>query len=349
MLPRKRLLLSVVLLPFLGGCFGKSNNNNSAGSDAKVIEPKQTVPLEKRSSDAGPSDPMAFSGDGKNAIVYQFHARKPSIQLWDTAKSQKLHDFSPPQRVEEMAITPNGQWGFYKDFATGWYLIDIANSYQTTPFADGQVTALRFTTDSTKVVGCSDTKVSVWDVKTKKQLHQWAMPATNRVYLFSQLFENGTKLAAFGLEGELFILEVESGKVVHTWKSYSNKDSIRGIAVSPDNRLLVVASASQGYQVWDIATQTLRYTCTAKKPFEGHCQFVDANTLVYVEAVHQNNKSESTIVVEVIGSNKRLLQSKPIAGRIRRLEMLADQKTFASVDVSDDFAFRNIRFWDVAP
>ncbi len=209
------------------------------------------------------------------------------LALWSIAERREilsLPRIEPRNPVRHVAFSPDG-----KTVASEWRIWDVATGQVLVTFRDRDEQKNRsanffpifYSPDGTQIVTTENEGARVWDIRSGTEA-RWAVRARihhDRV----ALSPDGRYLATGGLVTDLrgsdpdppiHLWELASGQEVATLEGH--KESTRGLAFSPDGRLL--ASCSGGYRssndqtvrIWDVATgRELRR-------FQGHLGAVNA-------------------------------------------------------------------------
>lgn len=113
-------------------------------------------------------------------------------------------------------------------------------------------------------------EVALWDAKSGELKHKLGGFADRVVSL---AFSHDGKLLAAGggeptQEGEIKLVEVESGKVARQIKDNAHSDTVFGVAFSPDDKMLASCGADKFVKVYEVGTGKFL------KAFEGHTDHV---------------------------------------------------------------------------
>ena len=232
------------------------------------------------------ADTMAVSPDGKTLLVGGYLGGR-RFALWSIAERREIRSLpriEPRNPVRHVAFSPDG-----KTVASEWRIWDVATGQVLVTFRDRDEEKNRsanffpifYSPDGTQIITTEDEGVRIWDIRSGKEA-RWAVRAKIHHDQVA-LSPDGRYLATGGLVAHLrgsdpdppiHLWELASGQEVATLEGH--KESTRGLAFSPDGRLL--ASCSGGYRssndqtvrIWDVATgRELRR-------FQGHLGAVNA-------------------------------------------------------------------------
>jgi WD40 repeat protein len=202
---------------------------------------------------------LTFSADGKFLAVEA--DKKPyTVTLLDIAAERAVAVLPVGgDRAGALAFSPDGQTlaagcrftepGSEKSrrFVRLW---DLASRRRRLDldYGDSLVTGIAFSPDS-KLLATTESVVRVWDLANDPPRVRWQQQQlTPRGLAFSP---DGHVLLVGDRRGEVKFLEAAGGKEVHALKAQSR--AIMSLALSPDGRLLAVASDMPSLTVWDVS------------------------------------------------------------------------------------------------
>jgi WD40 repeat protein/serine/threonine protein kinase len=211
---------------------------------------------------------VAFSPDGRRLAS---GSSDGTVKVWDYATGQELPaPKGHPDSVNCVAFSPDGRRlasgssdGTVKvwDYATG----------QEPPAPKGHpdsVNCVAFSPDGRCLAsGSTDQTVKIWDSATGKELHTLRGQAKA---VWSVAFSpDGRRLASGSRDNAVKVWDAATGQDLLTLKTHSKRvheaggvpivPEGRGVAFSPDGRLLAAGSADDTVTIWDGATgQELR-------------------------------------------------------------------------------------------
>jgi RNA polymerase sigma factor (sigma-70 family) len=218
---------------------------------------------------ADAADTMAIAPDGKTLLVGGSHGGR--FALWSIAERREilgLPRIEPRNPVRHVAFSPDG-----KTVASEWRIWDVATGQVLVTFRDrdeqkngsANFFPIFYSPDGTQIITTENEGARIWDISSGKEA-RWAVRAKIHHDQVA-LSPDGRYLATGGLVAHLrgsdpdppiHLWELASGQEVATLEGH--KESTRGLAFSPDGRLL--ASCSGGYwssndetvRIWDVAT-----------------------------------------------------------------------------------------------
>jgi WD40 repeat protein/transcriptional regulator with XRE-family HTH domain/energy-coupling factor transporter ATP-binding protein EcfA2 len=131
------------------------------------------------------------------------------------------------------------------DAATGQVLLSVFGS-------DARIKSAAFSPDGTQLATLSEGSVQTWAIAQTDPNEILAMQAVLDCDCMIAFSPDGLKLAAFGGDQTVKIMDSRSGKTLLTLPDPDNQG--RGLAFSPDGTRLATAGADHQAHVWDLVT-----------------------------------------------------------------------------------------------
>jgi WD40 repeat protein/transcriptional regulator with XRE-family HTH domain len=193
-----------------------------------------------------------FSPDGKRFAVNELQF----VRIVDIASGQDVIKLSGHTSLVENGLQYNADGtklvtaagdGTTKiwDAATGQSLLTIFGN-------DARIKAAVFSPDGTKLATLSEGSIQTWTIAQTDPHELLAVPAVPDCDCMIAFSPDGLKLAAFGGDQTVKIMDSSSGKTLLTLPDPDNQG--RGLAFSPDGTRMATSGADNQAHVWDLAT-----------------------------------------------------------------------------------------------
>ncbi|TVY71375.1 Vegetative incompatibility protein HET-E-1 [Lachnellula suecica] len=236
-------------------------------------------------------DPLALSSGGKLLVT---RALISTIRVWDTETGDELQRFEHHDKIEKIAISPDGRLLVLGSFETV-SMWDIANGTEKQSFEGhkGWLSNIIFSSDGKMLATTSNDKtIKLWDttVNTKRKISDedhksWVNVlafSPDRKMLASGSHDNTVKLwdAMSGMGGKIIssheawindvafspdskLLATAGDKSVKLWDVVSGEELLQlagheewvnGITFSPDGKFLASISIEKTIKLWDVLT-----------------------------------------------------------------------------------------------
>jgi WD40 repeat protein len=200
---------------------------------------------------------LAFSSDGHRLVT---GGRDGTLHVWDVALARYLDSLAAHQgEIVAVAFKPGDQTllavprGQRHPGESGpllyWRLPDRHRTYRDTQL--GVIQSMALDSSGTLLALADDHRsLEVWDASLREQKATMRVPNRVRGLCFSPRAGSG-------------LLAVASGRGVLLWDAHSRKKQafckghrtdIRGLAFTPDGRLLVTGSIDKSVRLWDVET-----------------------------------------------------------------------------------------------
>ncbi len=215
-----------------------------------------------------PIDAMAFAPDGRALLL---GGQSGVLALWSVAERREIRQFARADGrtdIHHVAFSPDGKtvaserriW----DAATGQVLVTLRDQDpQNHRFAN--FFPIFYSPDGRQIITAETKGVRVWDIASGQEV-RWVIRYDRFHFYATALSPDGRLLARGGLKAPLRgiedyairLIEVASGREVATLTGH--EEGTRGLAFSPDGRLLASGSGSNQsshdatVRVWDTAS-----------------------------------------------------------------------------------------------
>ncbi len=220
----------------------------------------------------------------------------------------------------------------------------------------GQVTALHFTPDGTRLVAASGVAglggvASIWNIEDGSLVRSFE---GHRDLLYdAELSPDGSVLATCGYDKIIEIRETATGKLLRTLEGHTG--AIYDIAFSPDGRFLVSASADDTCKVWRVEDGLRMDTLPQPLKAEYTCRFSPDGNSIVAGGADNNIRVWRFVSRDKPRINPMILARFAHEGAIVRLEFspdgsrlvsLAEDRTIKAWRASD---LTEIKLWETQP
>ena len=206
---------------------------------------------------------VAFSRDGRLLAVAHGEQRKEgAVRVWDVPQRREIALWEEPEGINSVHISPDGRLVAFSSLSDNLVKIgSIDSGEEILKIGTGNKQArVRFSPDGkTLATASTGGELKVWNVEDGKELKSLASLSFNLQCLaFSR---DGTRIVAgggpfredrFGWAGAW---EIASGRQIAEIKDMP--DSVLGIAISPDGKLVATAGRDGAARLWETETGKL--------------------------------------------------------------------------------------------
>jgi RNA polymerase sigma factor (sigma-70 family) len=203
---------------------------------------------------------IAFSPDG--TLLASGHL-DGTIAIWDVAsREEKRRWQTGSMRVFTLAFSPDGKTlAAASSMESTIHLWDVATGRERSPFEEhhAAIRSLRFSPDGAKLVSIGqDQQVLHWDLATNTACRQFVWKG--EPLDVTALSPDGHTLAVGArADNEVRLWDVRTGKPGRVLGKHEEKKSIRGIAFSPDGKLLAAGYGDGTFRLWNAASGEERW------------------------------------------------------------------------------------------
>ena len=313
-------------------------------------------------ADGGRISNPIFSADGKMLAFSSFHAgnigrpMQHRVFLYDTADWSKLREVGDPneQFCHLLAFSPDGKLLAGGDHNGGIYFWDADTGKlierQMLPHAG--ITSLSFSHDG-KVLAVAGNRRTIWDVATRKKLHDSGLFDSTYVVAFSPKSIDPMVLATNG----------PRGPAVRFWNPLTDKeipkypdahsDIVQFTRFLPGGKVLSVAYFEKGFRLWDAATgKQLAKVTTGDKDIAATVASADGKLLA-VTPYRGFPTDDNSIRLFDLALGKEIQKLKPGSGGASPIGFSPDRKTLLTSELGVDGelaanskTWARIAYWD---
>jgi WD40 repeat protein len=181
-----------------------------------------------------------FTPDGKQVLSW---SGDRTIRLWDVATGKEVRKFDKhPDGVSSLDLTRDGKWGLTGHGDGSLRLWEFVSGKEVRKF-EGQASDCMgyFTPDGKQIVSGCDRAIHLWDVATGKKLRTFEGHTAGLYGLF--VLPSGKQALSYSADQSARVWDLSTGKEVKKLDVGPNMSDIRGLALSPDGKRILVGGA----------------------------------------------------------------------------------------------------------
>jgi WD40 repeat protein len=180
------------------------------------------------------------------------------LRLWDTKANEKIVDYQPATKVQQLRVAPDGSMLTLidgEDTVRLWTIMKKDDKYaleeKSTLKGHKGVTCHAVSPDGKRMLtGGTDKKVRLWDVEKSKEITFLAGHADAVAWV--AFTADGSMPISWSLDGTVRLWDVEADNEARVWK----RDNLLSCyQLSPDGTKLATGGPN-GVLVWDLAKMT---------------------------------------------------------------------------------------------
>lgn len=275
---------------------------------------------------------VAFSPDGK---LIASGSEDNSIKLWNAKTGKFIRTLKKSwwrrgynAAILSVAFSPDGRSliSGSEDNTIKLWDVKTGKVQKTLKGEDFWVNSVTFSPDRRTFASEGD-KIKLWDITTDKPLFNLDGV---RVVAFSP---DGRMLASGGLNNSIKLWDMNTGKVLHTFKKHTNR--INSIAFSPDGSILASGSEDHTVKLWDLKTGKGLST------LEGHGNSISSLAFCPYGRTLASGSSDKTIKLWELSTYDELDTLHGHDCLVKSLSFSPDGKKLASASYDN-----TIKVWD---
>jgi hypothetical protein len=219
--------------------------------------PDNTGELDPLEVSAGQANQMAFTADGRRAVIA---SADRSLRSYEVEGRRDLKRFvGHTASVWAVAMSPDGKQALSGSMDGTARLWDVESGRQLQKLDGhtGLVTAVAFAPDHQAVTGGLDGFVILWDLDTGREVRRWRGPMK---YVSAIAVSPDGRTAIIGADRTLRLWGLESGKQVRAYEGHTAP--VTAVAFSADGSRVISGSDDRTVRLWDTATAKILQTLT---------------------------------------------------------------------------------------
>lgn len=220
-----------------------------------------------------------FSSNGRFILSGGGHYRAPEMMMWDTATARRVRRFvGHTECIRSIALSRDGRRALSTDVMGTVKVWNVATGKELHSFEGGS--PIKFLPHSRHAISKHDSKLTIWDVTSGKELRHIARPARDAKFLAV----SPASSSVVALTGDLIrFWDVGTGKLLRTVARHPQTKLV--VTISPDARYAVGSTSGHTTIVWDLATGA---EVLHAPDLIGHPVFSPDGRFVLTEAASEN-------------------------------------------------------------
>jgi WD40 repeat protein len=193
-----------------------------------------------------------FTPDGKQVLSFSFDR---TLRLWDVGTGKELRRFEQhPDGISSMDLTPDGKWAVTGRGDGTLRLWEFPSAKEVRKF-EGHPGACTgsFTPDGKQILSSCDRTLHLWDAATGRKLRMFDGHTAPVYGVF--VLPGGKQALSYSVDQTARVWDLATGKEVNRINVGPSISDIRGLALSPDGkRILVGGARSNEVRLLELAT-----------------------------------------------------------------------------------------------
>jgi WD40 repeat protein len=214
------------------------------GSTLRVYEVKTGRLVRELIGHTGYTQQAVFTPDGKQILSASSDG---TLRLWDLDSGKERRRFAGHvDGVYSVDLTRDGKWALSGGGDRALRLWEVATGEEVRKFEDNTNPHIGlFTRDGKQLISCgSNYRLRLWDARSGKGLYVFE---GHRGYIYGAfVLPDGKRLLSYSADRTVRIWDLATGKEVSQLGLGPNLSDIRGLALSPDGKRVVVGSDHPG-------------------------------------------------------------------------------------------------------
>jgi WD40 repeat protein len=178
-----------------------------------------------------------FTPDGKQVLSFSVDR---TVRLWDVASGKEVRKFDGhADGVCSVDLTRDGKWGLTACGDGTLRLWEFATGKEVRKF-EGHVGGCLgyFTPDGKQILSANDRTLRLWDVASGKEIRKFE---GHTAHLFGVFFlPGGKQILSYSADQTARVWDLTTGKEVSKLDVGPSMSDIRGLALSPDGKRILV-------------------------------------------------------------------------------------------------------------
>jgi WD40 repeat protein/uncharacterized caspase-like protein len=201
------------------------------------------------------------------------------------------------------------------------------------------VWSLAFSPDSQILASCgSDRAIKLWDLKTGELIRIISDAHAGAIWSV-ETDAGGDKLISGSSDRTIKVWDVSTGELIRTLRGH--KDTVRTVAVSPDDKYIISGSSDRTIKIWDLSTGILLRTLT------GHTDTVRALAISPNGYTIVSGGADNVVRIWNLNTGQLLSTLQGHTSRVIAIALSPDGNTIASGGNDNTIKLWNLQTGDL--